>query len=360
MTDGSTPSRTYGGLIPVLWVVLSLLLTSLVGVAIFLLVKMDFFTGRPLEDEQLKSLWAFLGVALGAVVTLIGTLLTEQHNRRTAALTREAGERENLARQAQDELGKQSEKRLTLDTVAKLLELITDEGGYAQPARVGGAIATLVELEGGTVALRILGELWEADRVSSGTAVWLIDRVLSGDRSEDEQTEAATLLAVNAHKLIPAADDPQQDRLDYPPFLVKAWPRDLNSDVRNALLVMAVKLLLARELAYWKERPDFFSTDLLYGALADDEYRGNAALVLKTLLDHGLLAELGVMPYEDQLEQWIRRLAEGFTPAPWFAKLLEQFEPWGRGEPAVVAGGQSRPGPVEATEAQPRPQPEPE
>ena len=222
MVDGARTSRTPGWLIPTLWVVLGFLLLSLIAVAVFLLARMDFFSGQPLTDEEIKSLWAFLGVALGAVVTLIGTLLTEQHNRRTAVLTREAGERERLAKQAQQILDNQAEKRLTLDTVAKLLELITDAGGYARPARVGGAIATLVELEGGTVALRILGELWGADAVDSGTAVWLIDRVLSGDRPDEEQTDAAELLASYAPKLVPSSNDADQDRTAYPPSLLRS------------------------------------------------------------------------------------------------------------------------------------------
>src|SRR5262245_43199661 len=79
-----------------LWIILAGLLASLIALAILLLVKMNFFSTKTLTDEQVKTVWAFLGVALGAVVTLIGTLLTEQHNRRTNLLARQAERRQTI------------------------------------------------------------------------------------------------------------------------------------------------------------------------------------------------------------------------------------------------------------------------
>lgn len=72
-----------------------------------------------LSSDQTKTLWAFLGVALGAVVTLISALLTEQHNRRTDALAREAEERLRLTALQQQALAREAEERLRIDTVAK-------------------------------------------------------------------------------------------------------------------------------------------------------------------------------------------------------------------------------------------------
>jgi hypothetical protein len=319
--------RAAGWFTGVLWVALGCLLVSLIGVAVFLLVKMDFFSGGALNDEEVKSLWAFVGVALGAVVTLIGALLTDQHNRRTEALTREAAERESLARKAQEALDRQAEKRLSLDTVAKLLELITDADGYAKPARVGGAIATMVELEGGSVALRVLGDLWAAGAVDTGTAVWLLERVLSADRPADEQEQAAYLLFVNASKLVPAASDPEQDWNWWPSLLRDSWPSHLAPGARNTFLPLVARLLLAREPTYWKERAGNYPVMTLYFALEDEEHGHEAAYVLATFFDLGVLAELSAVPDDAQLER-LRTWAEPFTPAPWFEELLGQFKPW--------------------------------
>jgi hypothetical protein len=327
LESSSSSSR----LLPALWIVLASLLASLIALAILLLVKMDFFSTDALTNEQLKSVWAFLGVALGAVVTLIGTLLTEQHNRRTAALTREAGERERLAKVQQQALAEQAEKRLTIDTVAKTLELITDDsGGYAKRARVGGAIATMVELEGGAVAIRILGELWAADAVDSDTAVWLINRVLKESTETDELDAAADLLVFNAAKLVPGKNDENQERATWLAIIPEYWPQHLPTTARNSLVTATVRLLLVRELEYWHEQSTS-PLDLLHMALDDAEHRASAAFVLAKLHDLGVLQALDAEPGEEALDE-IVFLSENFTPAPWFARLVAEFERWACGE----------------------------
>ena len=140
-----------------------LLLSALAAV---LLAKSHVLSARSLTDEQTKSLWAFLGVAFGAVVTLIAALLTEQHNRRTDALTRQIADREQATREQQQRLANETEYRLKIDTISKVLELITvgEGSAYATRARVAGAIVTLMQLGGGVIGLRILNELWERRR----------------------------------------------------------------------------------------------------------------------------------------------------------------------------------------------------
>ena len=136
-----------GRIVRILWKVLTVIVLLLFALAVVLLIKSDVLSTKYLTDSQAKNLWAFLGVSFGAVVTLIGALLTEQHKRRTDVLARE------------------TEDRLKIDTVAKVLELVTVEGQYAPRARVAGAIATLMRLGGGDVGVRILGELWTDDAV---------------------------------------------------------------------------------------------------------------------------------------------------------------------------------------------------
>jgi hypothetical protein len=318
-------------LLRVLWGVLAFLLLCLIGVAAVLLVRMDFFSGRAPTDNEVKSVWAFVGVALGAVVTLIGALLTEQHNRRTVALTREAAERETLAKEAQEALDKHAQKRLSLDTVGRLLELITNENGeYAKPARVGGAIATMIELEGGTVALRILDDLWSAGAVNTATAVWPLERVLENPESTDnEQLFAAYLLATNASKLLPAADDPHQEWFQSVSVLDHHWPLNLASGARNTLQLLMVRLLLARDLSYWKHTKQTYPVIVLQRSLVDEEYRAISAYILPRLMELGVLDELSVaLDNTDQLRSW----ADSYDPKPWFADLLSQFESWAAGD----------------------------
>jgi hypothetical protein len=232
--------------VPAMWAVLGLLLLSLIALAVLLLFKLNVFSSKELETDQFKSLWTFLGVALGAVVTLIGTLLTEQHNRRTDAQTREAAQREALEREKQDALAKQAEERLTLDTITRTLELIATDGQYAEPSQIAGAIATMMELGKATIALRVLGKLWAGEKVDTSTAVWLIDRILkqaSTPTNEGDQVQAATLLALNASKLFPTKNDQDQDWYEWPTMLDSSWPSYLPFLARNAIQVTAIRAL---------------------------------------------------------------------------------------------------------------------
>jgi hypothetical protein len=249
----------------------------LLALAAVLLAKSHVLSARSLTDEQTKSLWAFLGVAFGAVVTLIGALLTEQHNRRTDALTRQTADREQAAREQQQRLADETEYRLKMDTIAKVLELVTVDGGdgYAPRARVAGAIATLMQLGGGVIGMRILGELWAADAIDSDTASWLIDRVLQDSSTPTEEIEqAASLLAAQAHCLVPKPEDPDQLMTYWPKSIGDSWPIGLPEDAKNGILTAIVRMLLARDIGWWQNRGDaVIAIDLLIDALGDTVWK---------------------------------------------------------------------------------------
>ncbi|MDD7942876.1 hypothetical protein PHK61_31135 [Actinomycetospora lutea] len=289
---------------------------SLLALATFLLLRMNLFSSAPLTDAQLKSLWAFLGVALGSVATLIGTLLTDQNNRRKATL-------DSLALEQQKQQGKEAERRLTLDARTKALELVSQNGDYAPKAQVGGAVATMMELRGGPAAIRILADLWERDCIGLATAVWLIDEILADEAARAaDKIQASELLARNAAKLIPLEDDPDQDWDRWPDAAQDRWPGELPSMAKNNFILLAVRTLLARKPSWWKGRELFPATTLWFGQ-DDEEYGTLIAATLVRLLDLGF-----PMAEEDR----IRASAEGVNFAPWFAHLLDQLPGWAAGE----------------------------
>ena len=187
----------------------------------------------------------------------------------------------------------------------------------------------MVELEGGTVALRILGDLWTVDAVDTGTAVWLVERVLKGDRPEDEQKQATGLLFNHAAKLMPESADIDQDWEHWPAFL-DVWPSHLCKPARNDLLVMAVKALIAREPAYWQQR-EVHPLNLLDGALEDTEFRDGSSFVLAKLDALGMLADFE-WEMDDAVAKEVHDVASAFDPAAWFSRLVSELEPWSRGE----------------------------
>jgi hypothetical protein len=303
-------STIAGWIVPALWGVLILVMLLLFLVAGLLLAKSSIFSTGKLSDEETKSIWAFLGVAIAAVVSLIAALLTEQHNRRSAALAEEA------------------EQRLKIDTVSKVLELITVDGAYAPEARVAGAIATMIQLGGGTVALRVLGQLWNASAVDTETAVWLVNRVLTDpDALPDEKNDAADLLVKNVSKLVPPADSLESIGLEWPDVLSEGWPLELSSEARNSLLILASSILLEREPAFWRDasemRPIF---TLLEVVTRDDEYRDGSAYVLAHLDECGVLPFLG---FElGALSEGLRSIISAYSPPPWFENLVSKFASW--------------------------------
>ncbi|WP_139245888.1 hypothetical protein [Geodermatophilus amargosae] len=317
-----------------LWVTLGILLIALVVIAATLLVRMQFFSNAAPTNQQINSIWAFLGVALGAVVTLIGALLTDQHNRRTTALAREAAHRQQLDKEHEHNLATQAEKRLALDTVAKLLELLTDDSGqYAPKARVGGAIATMMELHGGSVAIRILGDLWATDKVEVATAVWLLEQVLEDeDLSASQASDVTTLLALNATKLFPTEGDEHQDWNAWPKILHGPWPPHLTKQAKHNLLMAAVYALMGRNLQYWKEKANVLPVQTLYVALEDSHTAWSASQILITLSNVGVLQDLPAVGMSAFDRSRVRsRAAEG-APALWWSRLLHQLEQWAQGQ----------------------------
>jgi hypothetical protein len=316
--DSKTP------LLTLTYSLIGLVTLSLLLLATYLVFRMNLFSSKTLSDEQFKSLWAFLGVALGAVATLIGAMLTDQSNRRDVALRA-------LAAAQQDATNRETEKRLKLDTVAKVLELITNGDNYAPPARVAGAVATMVELRGGPVAIRMLRELWVADKVSTSTAVWLVDRVLTDpETQEDAKLAAADLLADYASKLVPAPGDATQERYEWPSILQDSWPAHLSDASRNSLFHLTRMVLLARKPDFWWERGTVFPVKTLHTLVFltnDTKNEEQAALLLSVLFKAGFLEDIDFPLNEPQVAR-ITQLADASDPAPWFAREMDRVRQW--------------------------------
>ncbi|MGE5827344.1 MAG: hypothetical protein ACM30G_03145 [Micromonosporaceae bacterium] len=321
--------------VPTIWAVLGVILLTLLLLGASLLIKTDPFSGGDLSDDENKSLWAFLGVALGAAVTLIGTLLADQNNRRTAALAREAAEREEVGKRREEALKVDAEKRLKLDTVVKTLELISADDPSSSKARNAGAIATMTQLHGGPVALRVLAELWADQKVDTDTAIWLIDRILEDPESAGSEVEAACyLLARKADRLIPARGDQTQDWNEWPTTLTNSWPSRLSRSAKVSILVAVVNVLLARGPDYWRDYSPAVVATALKGLLddGDGQISDAAAAILRALRDVGMLRVVAGGELAEATEEKVKSLSPKYKLSPWFGKRVGQFEQWARGE----------------------------
>jgi hypothetical protein len=330
------------------WTVLGLIFLLLISVAARLLISSGFFSGTAPTDAQRTSLWGFLGVALGAAATLLGALLTDQHNRRTHALAQEAEHRARTAQQHQRELDKQSANRLALDTVSQLLTLMGGDGtgSEASRAQMAGAVATMMELRSGAVAVRVLGELWATDKVDADTAVWLADRVLEdpprplhGTREEQEAKKEAVyavslLLYRNADKLFPS-----EPITYWPRILRDNWPQELPENVRGAFLATTVRALLSKSPRYWTDAYPY-PIYTLNQARKDPFIGREAAGILLQIDRSDPDGAIGLLP-QDIDRSRLEEESHGWLVQPWLMRLIEGITPW-------VGGHQSDEPPVES------------
>jgi len=244
----------------------------------------------------------------------------------------------------QDQQNSVAERRLTLDTRAKVLELVSHEGDYAPKAQVAAAVATMMELHGGPVAMRILGELWGDGRISTQAAVWLIEQVLEDEgASAADKGEAAANLWMNAAQLIPAKDDDDQDWNSFPDVLRGPWPTGLPESAKVLLVLMMIRAILARERAYWEEQGGSVLIDALSGALEDGD---EAVRILATMV-LAKLCDLEVIDPSPTTSTSLARCREELPDVtPWVRRLVDRFEPWAHGEDTAPISPQEHPAPV--------------
>jgi hypothetical protein len=151
---------------------------------------------------------------------------------------------------------------------------------------------------------------------------------------------------LNATALVPARDDKEQEWYGWP-SLRQRWLTHLPNGVKDALILLAPRVLLARERKYWEDRSgSLLPVVMLTYALQDPDFRGAASAILLALIDTGSLEAFGCEVEDlfdddvvEQMREWARE--DSSTTAPFFSQLLTEFEPWAQGRAVNV--GQAPP-----------------
>ncbi len=195
------------------------------------------FDGKPLDADQAKALWAFIGAAIAASATVFAALVTRSHHERTEVLATQA------------------ERRLKLDTAVASLQVIRHEEGYGPPAVVAGGLATLIHLGHPGIAMRVLAAASRDGATDDWTTCWIIGQALTSG-SDDKvmspllKVEASAMLLRKAGTL---ADVSSVGEVPWPDCLTAGWPRGL-PDVAAANCIGAlVAVVTARPRAWWYE-----------------------------------------------------------------------------------------------------------
>lgn len=283
-----------GGFLP--WVALTILLVvPLYAVSAAFAIRSGVFDlkDKQISPDEYKALWAFIASGLATTATIVGLLFTRAHNRRALAVQEDI-EARKLAYQTE------ADKRLTLDTAVRGLELIATGAEYAPPAKIAGALAALVHLGHPVIAVRTLDAAWDDNAIDAGTACWLISGIYR-EGSEESVREAARLLRTHAKDL--SAGDSQKGRFDWPSALHDSWPVNMPRDARVDNLVSAIDLLLSRSRSWWGHDDAwiFILLNLVMRYDADVELKRSAARVLEILLESGGLSSGYIVSDDEQI-----------------------------------------------------------
>lgn len=264
-----------------LWLsVVLFVILPLYAVAVTLAIRSNVFnwTDKSLSPDEYKALWTFLASGLTAVVTSIGLLLTRSHNQRTLALQKDI-EDQRLRTQVE------ADKRLALDTAVKSLELVgSPDGTYLAPARIAGALATLVHLEHPVIAMRTLDSAWNEGVVDAATGCWLIGEVFkSPTSSKASMVEASRIL--NSHSTQLCGEVPGD--FSWPAAIYEDWPKRIPFEARVQNLSSILITLTSQDKAWWGTTYNW-AVVLLHVILTSDKDHGirtTAAYALQPLLE---------------------------------------------------------------------------
>ena len=208
-------------------ITIALLIVVLIVIPLYLAsaiiaVRSGLFQKGPVNPDESRAFWGFIGSGITASVTLMGLLLVAHQNYR-------------------------SERRLALDTAVKGIGLTqTTEGKYGTNAVVAGSLATLAHLNHPVIAMRMLDAAWKDGAVDAGSAAWLISEVLlRGTRAS--QQEAAALFELHSTQLFGT----EGGDCCIPPVLDEQWLPGIPVSARHCLMFGIVKMLISRKKSWW-------------------------------------------------------------------------------------------------------------
>lgn len=215
--------------------------------------------------SRLAAVLTFLGVLVGASVSLIGYVLNHRTEQR-------------LGQQQEEQ-----QRQLRLDAAMRAGQLVSPtESGPAHPAALASGLLALTELDHADLAVALLVDLWSDDegegKISDETAILVIDAALSS-ASSSAQLVAAELLCRHAERL-----DACQS-LHWPSSVDGCWISSFSP--RTKLLIVealvrmtktspaeegALRSVAVRLFGIWREDPD-------------ERVKGCVGKLMKTLLE---------------------------------------------------------------------------
>lgn len=195
------------------------------GVSWLLLLRPWHRAGGGTSD--MAAVAGFAGVLVTASVSLIGLTVTRQSNRR-------------LSQEAKDE-----QRRLRLDAAMRAGALFSSPTSEpVDPASIASSLLALTRLDHGELAAALLVDFWSdgKEKVSTETAVLVIDAALRSKTQPNAQLVAAEILCRNASRLDSCHS------LNWPSVIDGCWDSAFGPKTKFLLLKALVNMTLSREV----------------------------------------------------------------------------------------------------------------
>jgi hypothetical protein len=207
----------------------------------------------------LTEVVGFISVLVTAAVSLIGLTITRQSNRRLGQESEQAEHR--LKQEHSDE-----ERRLRLDAAMRAGDLFSAKGSEpVDPASIASSLLALTKLDHAELAAALLVDFWSdgQKKVSTETAVLVIDAALRSKAQPNAQLVAAEILCRNASRL----DSCQS--LNWPSVIDGSWDDKFGPKTKFLLVEALINMTLSKPVSenalrsvavrlygIWKNDPD--------------------------------------------------------------------------------------------------------
>lgn len=241
------------------------------------------------EGNLVAAAIAFVGVVIGAAVTLIGTVVKfsiDDRNVRLASiestrnylLALEAEQRNRLDSSHNHALTLEAEQRNRIQAAISAVQLLGDGSTDASPAKINGAVLALVSLGELELAIALVRLLWPDQKITDEVADVVLVASMLSDSDAVLKSAAATVL-VHAHRI------DQGDHHIWP--IAHDWLCDAPLSARIGLAAGAARWL-ETSLELHPNRAPSAPAAVLFHALNDpsDMVRGVAGEALQPLADN--------------------------------------------------------------------------
>jgi hypothetical protein len=207
----------------------------------------------------LTGVVGFISVLVTAAVSVISMTITRQSNRR---LSQESEQAEHRLKQEHDD----QERRLRLDAAMRAGALFSAKGSEpVDSASIASSLLALTKLDHAELAAALLVDFWSdgKEKVSTETAILVIDAALRSSAQPNAQLVAAEVLCRNASRL-----DPCQS-LNWPSVIDGGWDYKFGPKAKfllvEALIIMSLsrpanenslRSVAVRLYGIWRNDPD--------------------------------------------------------------------------------------------------------